>query len=520
MSKVDVIKENLQFQQLIKENASNAILKEEYLIPDTHPDVQYILSVEARPCITSKEIIADKAIIEGRVDYTVLYIPREDSMLVNSVSYNEKFTSSLDLDEGEHKVVCEVECKVEHIDARIMNERKIAIEGVIDLNWELYRSTEFDFVKDIEASDGVEILKQTESVSRLAGSKKIELEGNSMIRVGMDKPQISKILKCSVALHKKEVKLAEDKIYVACYCRVSILYLGEELKDIVSLEDDVYLSRDEEMVGVNSEMSPSVVYEVKNTDVTVEDDDLGEARIINTQFLIDTLVKVFSDENIDVIKDAYSPKFPIELIKDKYDIGSILGSKSVENTIKDYISLKENQANIEKIIMATGNVIITDRKVTEDKVTIEGFVKCNIMYKTSEEDKVFEDISEDIPFTTVIDMVGAKEGMKSVVNCSLEAIEAHLEGSSIAVKATISIISKVFFETKKEFISDVIEGEGEVKEKQASIIIYVISKGDTLWNLAKKYSTTVAELVTMNNIDNPDVIIEGEKLIIPGRAKF
>ena len=67
----------------------------------------------------------------------------------------------------------------------------------------------------------------------------------------------------------------------------------------------------------------------------------------------------------------------------------------------------------------------------------------------------------------------------------------------------------------KDFVR-VIYDENELNQ----YIDYVISKGDTLWNLAKKYSTTVAELVTMNNIDNPDVIIEGEKLIIPGRAKF
>ena len=54
MSKIDVIKENVQFQQLIRENGSTSILKDEYLIPDTHPDVQQILSVEARPVISNK----------------------------------------------------------------------------------------------------------------------------------------------------------------------------------------------------------------------------------------------------------------------------------------------------------------------------------------------------------------------------------------------------------------------------------------------------------------------------------
>ncbi|MFR1927033.1 MAG: hypothetical protein ACLS2V_13620 [Clostridium paraputrificum] len=35
MSDIDVIKENVQFEQLITENSSNIVLKDEYLIPDT-----------------------------------------------------------------------------------------------------------------------------------------------------------------------------------------------------------------------------------------------------------------------------------------------------------------------------------------------------------------------------------------------------------------------------------------------------------------------------------------------------
>ena len=261
--------------------------------------------------------------VEGKVEYSVLYIPREDNMMVNSVSYAEKFTNYLDLDEGEHKVICEVECKVEHIDANIMNERKIAIEGVIDLDWKVYKSIEFDFVKDIEGTEGVEVLKNTESINRLVSSKEVDLIGKSVLRVGMDKPQVSKILKCSMTLHKREVKVAEDKVYLGCYCKLNILYLGADSKEIVSLQDDVYLSKEEEMVGVLSNMLPSAIYEIKNTDIGLEEDDLGETRIMNIEFLVKCSIKVFSDEVLEIIKDAYSPKFPLELRKDSYEIGEI-----------------------------------------------------------------------------------------------------------------------------------------------------------------------------------------------------
>ena len=47
---------------------------------------------------------------------------------------------------------------------------------------------------------------------------------------------------------------------------------------------------------------------------------------------------------------------------------------------------------------------------------------------------------------------------------------------------------------------------------------YIVKKGDTLWDLAKKFNTTVSELARINNIKNPDYIVVGQKLETSGTA--
>lgn len=49
--------------------------------------------------------------------------------------------------------------------------------------------------------------------------------------------------------------------------------------------------------------------------------------------------------------------------------------------------------------------------------------------------------------------------------------------------------------------------------------IHKVEWGDTLTSIAGKYNTTVTKIVQLNNIKNPDVIIEGENLIVSGTAK-
>jgi len=41
---------------------------------------------------------------------------------------------------------------------------------------------------------------------------------------------------------------------------------------------------------------------------------------------------------------------------------------------------------------------------------------------------------------------------------------------------------------------------------------YVVKSGDTLWDIAQKYGTTVANLVSLNGIQNPDLIHPGQSL--------
>ena len=309
MSQIDVVKEGIQNEQLLRESATNNVLKGEYLIKDSHPDVYQILGVEAKATITNKETLADKIMIEGQINYSVMYLSEDESKVtsINSVCLSEKFADYLDLNNEEHKVICEVECIIEHIQASIMNERKIAIDGIRTTKWQLYKVEEFEFVKEIEGRDDIQVKRKSEEMNQIKCEKDIELMGKSMIKVTMDKPEINEILKCSMNLHKKEVKLGDGKIYFGCYCKIEVLCKGKDENDIFLLQDDIYLSKEEEAIGVNSEMMTSHQIDIVNYDSIINADDLGENRIVNVEFMIKGTIKVISKDIIDVIKDAYSP---------------------------------------------------------------------------------------------------------------------------------------------------------------------------------------------------------------------
>lgn len=267
-------------------------------------------------------------------------------------------------------------------------------------------------------------------------------------------------------------------------------------------------------------MIPIVSYEIENKDITFESDDLGESRVINLEVLVKSNLKIFFDEEVSTVDDAYSTKYMLDINKNRYDLGMLKGIQTIESIIRDNINLKENQERPESIIFTTGKVIINEKNITINKLTIEGVINAEVLYKSSGENISYSAINGIIPFSSSIDIAGINGDMKSIVLCSIENIEGTIESNNIALKITLSISAKVFSEESKVFISDVLESDEDIKDKKSSITIYVVGKGDTLWEIAKKFNSTVDAITKINNIDNADMIYPGEKILIPGRAIF
>ena len=47
---------------------------------------------------------------------------------------------------------------------------------------------------------------------------------------------------------------------------------------------------------------------------------------------------------------------------------------------------------------------------------------------------------------------------------------------------------------------------------------YTVQRGDTLWALARRYNTSIAAIASANGIANPNLIITGQRLSIPGAS--
>ncbi|MBU3143171.1 SPOCS domain-containing protein [Clostridium sp. CF012] len=515
---INLIRENIEYEQLLGENTADTVVKEEYVIPDTHPDVREVLMLDVKAVISSKEIIEDKVYLEGQLQYNVLYISRDQERTdVENVVYSSKFSNTIDIMGARPEMLCDAECFVEHMECKIVNERKICLEGILKLKSEVYKSFSFQIVKDIEAVKDVQYLKNPTSIDKVTKSFNGELIGKANMKVSMDKPEIAKVIKYDVNIHKKEVKLYEGKIQINAFASINMMYKGKDSRELFYIEQEVMLNKELDFQDVNPYMDNYTDFRVDAMGFDIKEDDLGEKRIVDVEFLIKTNTRAMHKEEVDMIEDVYSPTTKLEMDKKDYGLNVMQGQLLTETLVKGDIELNNTMAKPSKVIMCNASVCVTDKKVIEDKVIIEGIMNVTVLYRSDDEEKYLSAVSEEIPFTCGAEILGTKINMSSVCKVTLENINADIEVGNIAIRAVVKVYTRVNYMVQKKFLVDVYPIEGEVPKKKASITIYVVQSGDTLWKIAKKYNTTMQEVARVNGIEEPNVIKVSQKLIIPGR---
>lgn len=516
---IELIRENIECEQLLGESTCDTIIKAEYLIPDTHPDVIKILTVDSKPFIVNKEVMKDKVYLDGQIEYNIIYLAKEEEkMAVYNVTYIGKFSNYVEVPGAEHNMDCEHDCYIEHMECNIINERKVAVEGVIKLKAEVYRNYNFEIIKDITNSEDIQMLKNPMEVDKIVGTINTDMVAKCPIKVPNDKPEIGNILKCDINIHKKDINVMENKIIIEAAALINILYKGKDTRDIIALQEDVGISKEVDYDGITPNMESYTDFRVDAMEINIKDNELGENRIIDIEALIKAATRVMYKEEMDIIQDAYSPSVSMEMKKENYKLNVIHGQAKGEQVVRGDIELDKDTPRISEIVMCSGKVCITEKRIVEDKVIVEGVLNIDVMYRTKDEDKYICSVSEEIPFTCPVDLSGCKIQMQSIAKAFLESIDASIEAGNIAIKAVVQVYTRVNYIMPKEFLVDISPIEGEIPKKKSSVTIYVVQNGDTLWKIAKKYFTTVENLIKVNGIENPDGVKLGEKLIIPGRA--
>lgn len=514
---IESIRENIYASKCYDAQTLQFPIKQDMIVPDIKPDVAKILHVD--PKITFEDMVVDANRVKfvGVADFNILYLSDGVDKTVHNISVSYPVEDFMNVDNITKDSMVKINGYIENCRVELLNSRKINLNCIVEIEVKFEVKYEKPVITDVVGLDDIQLKKKTLSARQLFIHKQEKFIVKDEIGIGVGKPNIREILWCDVCIKNKDIKVLDDKIAVKGDLNVCVLYAGEsDDRNLEFIEKDVPFNGIIECLGATQEMYADIDMRIAKKYIQVIPDMDGEDRILELEIITDMNVKVYSLTKKDIISDCYCPCKKMIFNKEKADFQNLIFKNQMKGNINHNISIASDMPDIMQVLYVSAKPRVEDVKIDGDNVVAEGVVFTKVFFVAADDNNPLCSFDEVIPFEQKIKGRDLSPNNKVEIMASMEYATCNmLSNREVEIRCGVCFDTNVLDEKEYDLIMDIDDEDMDMDEieNMPSVVVYVISKEDSLWDIAKKYNTTMDELMQLNSLDN-DNMMEGQKILI------
>ncbi|SCG81770.1 peptidoglycan-binding LysM [Proteiniborus sp. DW1] len=517
---VELIKDLLKIDQVIGKDEIQALVEGEIRVPEAKPKIKRVLKIDGDVEVTGTKTAKGKIIVNGIVNFNVLYSTDDELQSVHNLDARTDFREEIEIEGVNEGATTDISANVEHIDYEQDGDTSISVKTVISLIGKAIHDNTIDIIKDIKGLDGIQVLKESIRYNDVMGANTSSTLVKEAFELEEHMPDIIDVLRIDTKVFEKETKVVEDKAIVAGVVACSIMYFGDDDENKVNyINHEIPFTHFVELPGAQKDMDCGLKLNSYDTNFEVKEDINGALRIIDIESTVKINAKVYRQVEKEVAVDTYSTNKILDIKKREVIVSESIGQSTSKETIKG--TLQVGNEIIKSIYNISGRSLITDYKIMEGKVIIEGLLEVDMLYQVEENDEI-KDTRQEIPYKAYVDIEQVSDELELEVENILDDISyKKINSHEVELEATVSNYVSVDRIKKINIITEAVDtGETIDRVSRPSITIYIVQKDDTIWDIAKRYNTTVEDLIKTNDIVSPENIMPGEKIIIEKNVNF
>ncbi len=508
---IEAQRENLSINKLIAEKKEIIFTEGDMIVPDSKPDILNTICTSGVVSIYKKEAQDEKVRIDGTINTYIMYMPDGTDDTVRGLNTSIDFSENINVPnckEGMTVISC---VNIKSIEAKVINGRKVGIKATLEISLKVYLNENVEVINEIQNESNVQILKEDLKVNSLVGQGETKIYAKDNLQIdNMD--NLAEILKTQVCLVDKDIKISYNKVLTKAEAEIRIMYLTEDNR-INTINCKIPVVGFIDIQNVSEENICDVNYEIKNIIIKPNSQ---EEHSIYVEIEIEVECYAYEEKQINLIQDMYSPVENIDF--EKKQIMAMTDKKNDTGTkqIRDKINLKDIEGL--KLIDVDITPSITNESKINSKILYEAELNLKFLFENSRTQIVTKDAK--IPFEYTIENLQNGESLNTDSNVEVKSQDFIIQdGGDINCNIDLQTNTNMYRTANINMI-DQIQENGEREEQDYSIVIYIVKKGDTLWNIAKEFGSTVDGIARTNGIENENLIMPGQKLYIPKFEKI
>ncbi|MBQ3163602.1 MAG: DUF3794 domain-containing protein [Lachnospiraceae bacterium] len=511
-------------------------LEEDINVSDSRPDVGRLVFTRGRVKIDEIKTGMNKIWVKGKLLFQVLYEAEGKESGMAGMEGEVPFMEEIYMErvESQDRVICE--SMLEDMRVNMINSRKLSIQAVISLTprvEELVETkvctgiadvrvqTEKNGISSIEGEQLEYRRKQQEYLETIVCKRDL-LRIHEESRVGSALPAVGSLLWKSIEVTQVDFKPLEEKLAVSGEMTLFLVYTEEMSGKINWFETAIPFSGNVECQSCRESMIADVSYDVGHEEIIVREDADGEARMIGVELALELEMKLLCKEETQVIADVYGVSCEVETITQKNIMRKLQQDMYVEEKFIHNTRLEEAQPRPLQLCHSDARLEIEDCSLGEDEILWKGTIQVRTLYLSDEDGGGFHVLEDSVPFQLTRQVLGMQRQEKEVMDQrytlkpQLTKLHASLkDGNQIEWRGVIQIHMPLYDINQEDMLEEIEIGEldSQKLEKLPGFAVYFVKKGDTLWQIGKKYYVSVEKIKEMNQLTS-DEIKPGDKLLI------
>lgn len=521
---MELLKKNIHTERIKAKALLQIPLEEDINVSDTKPDVARIVCCSGRVKVDEIKMGMNKIWVKGRLEFQIMYQAEGAVADLSGMEGEIPFMEEIYLDkmEGQDRVICNAH--LDDLRVQIINSRKLNVQAVISLEPKVEETvaqeicTEIDGLETGGLEGGLEYRKKKLDYLETVVKKRDLLRIHEETKLPAGMPDMGNAIWKGMEIAQIGFKAMDEKLAVNGEMNVFVVYREDNTDKINWYEAVVPFSGNVECQNSREGMLADVSYDIGHEEISIRDDSDGEPRIIGIEAALELEIKLYEQEQEQVVADVYGVSCEVNAVTDNRSFRDLLADMNIEEKLARNIRLEDAESKVLQICHCSARAVIEDITFEQNEIRITGAVEIKVLYTTSAEGQTICSVDDSLPFEIARELEGADGA-----DIEQFSTDVQLTQQNISIKDSAQLewrgmlnIRLMIYDSKNEAILTDLKLSPippEVLEGLPGFAIYCVNNGDSLWQIGKKYYVSVERIREINNLTD-DTVKAGDRLLI------
>ncbi len=471
----------------------------DYSLPDYMGDLKKLLCVSARPIPSARFPSEDSVEYSGVVEYSALYADSDGKL--TSITTSSDYDLSIPAGEGYKDSDGRV--RLASVSTRVAGPRKISFRSQLALRSDVVSEDIPPLSGGGAEREDLEALSSSVQVEEAIFASLPEREyAEEAARLDGAYADDVEIIASSGAVRIIESVVEEGAVVVKGELIISVILRTSEqppyaIRKVIPFEERI--TREE----ITTDMEAISKASLSSVRAAVSED--GESAVITVNAISDLSAALYKNESVSVVKDAYLRDSDYDLKLEKRVFSERLYTASGEEKIVHTVPRGEiGLDGVREILKLHADANITEKSIEDDGVRILGNiaiggVACEINPDSSIS---YIPIRINAPMNVFV-----KSGCRFDEDCEIDAVvtpfevESAIDQDRLRLTVGLHIDTSVRRSREVRCVAECNPVAGDASVPRRSVItVYYPDSGETLFDVAKAFRSTVARIALDNSL--------------------